>query len=27
MAEFERLHQREMSDSQALDDDTRKVTE
>jgi uncharacterized protein HemY len=27
MAEFERLHQREMSDSQALDDDTRKATE
>ena len=27
MAEFERLHQREMSDSQALDEDARKATE
>ncbi len=27
LAEFERLHRREMSDSQALDDDTRKATE
>ena len=27
MAEFERLHQREMSDTQALEDDTRKATE
>ena len=27
LAEFEKLHQREMSDSQVLDDDTRKATE
>jgi tetratricopeptide (TPR) repeat protein len=27
LAEFEKLHQREMSDSQALEDDTRKATE
>jgi predicted Zn-dependent protease len=27
LAEFERLHQREMTDSQALDEDARKETE